>query len=148
MMRRVGRVYLPAEWLEALQGIEDRSIPSNPEQRRSVLHVLALRLLDHAEPYYGSAYARLCLPFPSDPPGRWQRHGGFTGTSGNQLRKRGPVAAWNGPRFNVQIRARLCCLALALKDVDCNALCQTVGDAARTEVRPCSKASTLKQLVS
>ena len=50
---RAGRVYLPSQWLEdaGLTGFD-------PEDRDQwpVLHGLALRLLDHAEPHYASAY--------------------------------------------------------------------------------------------
>lgn len=50
---RIGRVYLPGEWLEAAGARVDGDIPS-PE-----LYTVILRLLDAAEPYYASAFAGL-----------------------------------------------------------------------------------------
>ena len=50
---RVGRCYLPTDWLEEA-GIE--AIEPQNRNQWPVLHRLALRLLDRAEPYYRSAY--------------------------------------------------------------------------------------------
>ena len=55
---RIGRVYLPGEWLEEAGATLGADIPS-PE-----LHAVILRLLDAAEPYYASAFAGL----PALPP--------------------------------------------------------------------------------
>ncbi|WP_419912338.1 phytoene/squalene synthase family protein [Hoeflea sp.] len=60
---RAGRVYLPAEWLEEA-GLSD--VRADNKDDWPVLHGLALRLLQQAEPYYDSAYAGLsALPFRS-----------------------------------------------------------------------------------
>lgn len=50
---RIGRVYLPGDWLEEAGARVEGDMPS-PE-----LHGVILRLLDAAEPYYRSAFAGL-----------------------------------------------------------------------------------------
>lgn len=50
---RIGRVYLPQDWLEAAGATVTGEVPS-PE-----LDAVILRLLDEADPYYASAFAGL-----------------------------------------------------------------------------------------
>ena len=50
---RIGRLYLPGDWLEEAGASVEGDIPS-PE-----LYAVILRLLDAAEPYYASAFAGL-----------------------------------------------------------------------------------------
>lgn len=108
---RVGRVYLPAEWLS--QAGVDTIDPDNTEQRK-VLHTLALRLLDRAEPYYASAYAGLpALPFRSAWAVAAARR--VYRDIGNQLRKRGHQA-WDG-RVSTSKSRKIVLLGFALKDV-------------------------------
>lgn len=108
---RVGRVYLPAEWLRA-EGIEQID-PDNTEQRK-VLHGLALRLLDEAEPYYASAYAGLpALPFRSAWAVAAARR--VYRDIGMQLRKRG-YRAWEG-RVSTSKSRKVVLLGFALADV-------------------------------
>lgn len=49
-----GRVYLPQDWLESV-GLPHRPAELVGLEHREALYVLALRLLDAAEPYYASA---------------------------------------------------------------------------------------------
>ncbi len=108
---RVGRVYLPGDWLRAA-GIEEID-PDNPEQRK-VLHGLALRLLEQAEPYYASAYAGLpALPFRSAWAVAAARR--VYRDIGNQLRRQGHQA-WDG-RVSTTKARKVVLLGFALKDV-------------------------------
>ncbi|WP_112872817.1 phytoene/squalene synthase family protein [Paracoccus endophyticus] len=50
---RIGRVYLPGDWLEEAGATVEGDIPS------PALYAVILRLLDAAEPYYASAFAGL-----------------------------------------------------------------------------------------
>lgn len=50
---RIGRVYLPGDWLEEAGATIEGDIPS------AQLHAVILRLLDAAEPYYASAFGGL-----------------------------------------------------------------------------------------
>ncbi|MFC7704467.1 phytoene/squalene synthase family protein [Plastorhodobacter daqingensis] len=50
---RIGRIYLPQDWLDAAGATVSGDIPS------PALHSVILRLLDRAEPYYASARAGL-----------------------------------------------------------------------------------------
>jgi 15-cis-phytoene synthase len=50
---RIGRVYLPGEWLDAAGARVEGDVPS------PALHAVVLRLLEAAEPYYVSAFAGL-----------------------------------------------------------------------------------------
>lgn len=50
---RIGRVYLPGDWLEEAGATIEGDIPS------AQLYAVILRLLDAAEPYYASAFAGL-----------------------------------------------------------------------------------------
>ena len=50
---RIGRIYLPEEWLDAAGARVEGEVPS------PALHAVILRLLDAAEPYYASALAGL-----------------------------------------------------------------------------------------
>jgi len=60
---RADRVYLPSEWLEEA-GLD--SVDPDNRAQWPMLHALALRLLDEAEPYYASAFAGVsALPFRS-----------------------------------------------------------------------------------
>ncbi|MEM6463004.1 MAG: phytoene/squalene synthase family protein [Pseudomonadota bacterium] len=108
---KAGRVYLPSEWLEAA-GIDEID-PSDPDQRK-VLHSLALRLIDKAEPYYDSAYCGLAdLPFRS----AWAvaaAHRVYRDI-GNRLRKDG-VAAWDR-RVATSPARKAVLLSLAIFDV-------------------------------
>lgn len=60
---RIGRCYLPAQWLEELNiPLQDLAAP----EHRPAVAVLARRLVDLAEPYYASAQAGLAaLPWRS-----------------------------------------------------------------------------------
>lgn len=108
---RVGRVYLPAEWLQAA-GIE-RVDPDDTTQRE-VLHGLALRLLDRAEPYYASAHDGLpALPFRSAWAVAAARR--VYRDIGHQLRKQGH-RAWDG-RVSTSRSRKVVLLGLALVDV-------------------------------
>lgn len=108
---RAGRVYLPAEWLEeaGLKTVD----PSDPAQVE-VLYILALRLVDEAEPYYQSAYKGLsALPFRS----AWAIAAArrVYRDIGQKLRNDG-CEAWQG-RISTSKRRKAALLALALVDV-------------------------------
>ena len=108
---RVGRVYLPAEWLQAA-GVD----PVDPDDisQREVLHGLALRLLDLAEPYYASARDGLpALPFRSAWAVAAARR--VYRDIGYQLRKQGH-RAWDG-RVSTSRSRKMVLLGLALFDV-------------------------------
>ncbi|MEM9106846.1 MAG: phytoene/squalene synthase family protein [Pseudomonadota bacterium] len=125
---RAGRVYLPAEWLQAT-GIE-KIDPDSPEQRKA-LHTLALRLLDQAEPYYRSAYAGLpALPFRSAWAVAAARR--VYRDIGNQLRKKGPQA-WDG-RVSTSKSRKLVLLGFALKDVIVTRFASTADGVERTDL--------------
>ena len=108
---RVDRVYLPASWI-AEAGLED--IDATNRGQWPVLHSVALRLLDHAEPYYDSAYAGLtALPFRS----AWAIAAArrVYRDIGSRLRKGGPEA-WS-TRVSTSSARKIWLLTLALADV-------------------------------
>ncbi|MCR9137818.1 MAG: phytoene/squalene synthase family protein [Alphaproteobacteria bacterium] len=108
---RVGRVYLPSEWL-AEAGLEDID-PSNRKQW-PVLHSLALRLLDRAEPHYASAYAGVsALPFRS----AWAIAAArrVYRDIGRKLREGGPEA-WE-KRVSTSTRRKIWLMILSFGDV-------------------------------
>lgn len=108
---RVGRVYLPSQWLEEA-GLS-RIDPHNRDQWPA-LHTLALRLLDRAESYYSSAYGGLsALPWRS----AWAIAAArrIYRDIGEKLRRNGPNA-WEN-RVATSKPRKLWLLFLSLKDV-------------------------------
>ncbi len=108
---RAGRVYLPSQWLEEI-GLT--TIDPADKSQWPALHGLALRLLDHAEPHYASAYAGLsALPWRS----AWAIAAArrVYRDIGEELRSGGPEA-WEGRVATTKLR-KVWLLALSLKDV-------------------------------
>ncbi len=108
---RVGRIYLPAQWLNEA-GLS--SINPDQQDHQVVLHGLAMRLLDHAEPYYFSAYKGIAaLP--------WRSAWAIVAARrvyrdiGEKLRNDGP-SAWEGRVATTKAR-KIWLLVLSLKDV-------------------------------
>jgi phytoene synthase len=108
---RVGRVYLPARWLnEAGLSV----VQPDRQDHQVVLHSLAMQLLDHAEPHYTSAYKGIAsLPWRS----AWAIAAArrVYRDIGEKLRSDGP-AAWQGRVVTTKAR-KIWLLVLSLKDV-------------------------------
>ena len=108
---RVGRVYLPAQWLNEV-GLSD--IDPDRQDHQVLLHGLAMRLLDHAEPHYTSAYRGLAAL-------SWRSAWAVAAARrvyrdiGEKLRIDGP-SAWQGRVATTKAR-KVWLLVLALKDV-------------------------------
>ncbi|WP_206057172.1 phytoene/squalene synthase family protein [Nitratireductor sp. XY-223] len=108
---RAGRVYLPAEWLDEV-GLSE--VSAERREQWPALHGLALRLLQHAEPYYESSYAGLsALPFRSAWAVAAARR--VYREIGEVLRTRGPQA-WE-QRVSTSKGRKAWLLALSLGDV-------------------------------
>jgi phytoene synthase len=103
---RIGRVYLPQDWLAAASAEVGDDIPS-PE-----LYAVILRLLDAAEPYYASARAGLpALPFRA----AWSIASALRiyRAIGERIRTLGPEAYRARIGTGTATKARLALLALA-----------------------------------
>jgi phytoene synthase len=108
---RAGRVYLPSQWLEEAGR---SAIDPNDREQWPTLHALALRLLDHAEPHYASAYRGLsALPWRSAWAVAAARR--VYRDIGEQLRRKG-AGAWEG-RVSTSRARKLWLLLLSLGDV-------------------------------
>ena len=108
---RAGRTYLPAEWLAA-EGITD--IDPDDRSQRAILHRVAVRLVDAAEPYYASAMSGMArLPWRS----AWAIAAArrVYRAIGERLRKAGP-SAWD-TRISTSSAEKLWLLTLSLGDV-------------------------------
>lgn len=108
---RVGRIYLPAQWLnEAGLSV----IHPDDQDHQEILHCLAMRLLDHAEPHYTSAYRGIAaLPWRS----AWAIAAArrVYRDIGEKLRNDGP-SAWQRRVATTKAR-KIWLLVLSLKDV-------------------------------
>lgn len=103
---RIGRVYLPREWLEEAGARVEGDVPS-PE-----LHHVILRLLDTAEPYYASARAGLpALPLRA----AWSIAAALRiyRAIGTRIRAGGPQAYRRRIGTGAPAKARLATAALA-----------------------------------
>ena len=106
-----GRVYLPEDWLRDA-GV--KAVDPDDRSQRAILHRLAIRLVDRAEPYYRSAYLGLsALPFRSAWAVAAARR--VYRDIGQQVRTRGQEA-WES-RISTSKQRKLALLALALFDV-------------------------------
>ena len=108
---RAGRVYLPSQWLEE-SGLS--RIDAGDRTQWPRLHSLALRLLDHAEPHYASAYKGMAaLPWRS----AWAIAAArrVYRDIGEKLRREGPDS-WEG-RVATSKSRKVWLLLLSLKDV-------------------------------
>lgn len=108
---RVGRIYLPSDWLEeaGFSAIDPADRTQWPR-----LHTLAVRLLDEAEPYYDSAYRGLAaLPWRS----AWAIAAArrVYREIGTKLRNEG-ASAWE-TRVATSKARKIGLLVLSLKDV-------------------------------
>lgn len=108
---RAGRVYLPAEWLHS----EGLGTPNGEDRGRwPMLHRLAVRLVEEAEPYYASALAGL-------PALKWRSAWAIAAARrvyraiGIKLR-RASLEAWAN-RISTSKAEKLGLVALALMDV-------------------------------
>src|SRR5690606_16019059 len=103
---RIGRVYLPGDWLDEAGASIDGDVPT-PE-----LYAVILRLLDAAEPYYASALAGL----PVLPPRcAWSVAAAarIYRAIGTRIRKGGPKAYRQRIGTSGPAKARLAMRALA-----------------------------------
>lgn len=108
---RADRVYLPSQWLKEA-GLS-RIDPDDRDQWPA-LHTLALRLLDHAEPHYASAYKGMtALPWRSAWAIATARR--VYRDIGEKLRRKG-ANAWEG-RVATSMPRKFWLLLLSLTDV-------------------------------
>lgn len=105
---RIGRVYLPSEWIDAAGAKVEDGLPS------SELYAVVLQLLDTAELYYDSARVGLpALPLRA----AWSIASALRiyRAIGHRIRSAGPQAY--GARISTRGATKVLCACLALNDV-------------------------------